>query len=367
MTDSWLLAGRAAALQNEGDWIRFDTGVDSVLVTRSAAGLRGFHNVCQHRGHRLCKGSAGCAKAFTCPYHHWSYGLDGHLLHVPDVESFGVDFDPRERGLRAVAVAEGNGGVFVHLGDPQPLTRVQALFAGPGAVVLEGAIDPGRCAAVVAALTALRPEEHPFSPVFAAHSIGVILDHAPDEDEYFDALPVYHSVLAAIDEGDLEGALLARLAAEVGHPVKPVSHPERGPYGPTTLRRLPKAGIIPPHCETDQLRNPMHAALCAEIDTAELVSWYVCLQAPQSGGELAIHSVPGDSELGRRVYRDRMNAAGLLAGTELERIAPRAGDLVIFNGGRHFHQVLPVGGDRDRWTMGGFLCRTRDGGYGVFS
>jgi len=363
-----MLAGRASQIGSEGDWIRFDAAPESILLTRSGAATHAFHNVCQHRGHRLTDNAGGCSKAFACPYHQWTYGIDGALINVPDRESFGPDLHFSERGLRPVAHATWNGRLYVHLGTtPPPLRSVDALFAGHAAVVLQGAVSPDRCARIVSNLKSERPTEHPFSPAFSANSIGMILDHATSEDEYFGALPAYRSVLETVDSGDLQADLLAALSNGLEIDVAPVEHPNRGPYGPSTLRRLPPGGIIPPHCEADQLRNPMHAPLRNRIDTSQIISWFLCLQPAESGGELALYDVGSSSDLGRRIYADRLHASGLLADSDVEHIQPAAGDLVVFNSGNHFHEILPVRGDRDRWTLGGFLCRTLDGGYAVFS
>ena len=73
--------------------------------------VRAFRNACRHRGTELAKG-AGCSRAFVCPYHGWTYGLDGSLLHIPDESGFpGVD--KAQHGLAPVAAEERLGLVFV--------------------------------------------------------------------------------------------------------------------------------------------------------------------------------------------------------------------------------------------------------------
>ena len=89
---TWSYAGWAGELREPGDYLTADLLDQSVIVMRGQDGvLRGFHNVCQHRGHRLLQGRGNVA-AITCPYHAWVYGLDGGLErarateHVPDFD-----------------------------------------------------------------------------------------------------------------------------------------------------------------------------------------------------------------------------------------------------------------------------------------
>lgn len=100
----------------------FDIAGESVLVTRDADGhVRAFANVCRHRGAQLCDPSANGAVggAIRCPYHSWTYGLDGRLLATPRVDD---DFDRATSGLWPHHADVWNGLVFVSLAaDPVPL------------------------------------------------------------------------------------------------------------------------------------------------------------------------------------------------------------------------------------------------------
>src|SRR6185436_18373477 len=75
---SWLLAGHVSQLDKPGSWFTFDLDRESVIVLRDAGGqVRAFHNLCRHRGSRLCLGGRGeIGNALQCPYHAWTYGLD---------------------------------------------------------------------------------------------------------------------------------------------------------------------------------------------------------------------------------------------------------------------------------------------------
>lgn len=114
----WQVAGRAEELPEPGDWkvhLVFD---QSYLVVRGKDGtIRGFVNSCRHRGNRLCEGK-GRAARFNCPYHNWTYGLDGALLAVarPDFEGTLEDFvgDKDELGLVQVPVECFGGFIFLN-------------------------------------------------------------------------------------------------------------------------------------------------------------------------------------------------------------------------------------------------------------
>jgi phenylpropionate dioxygenase-like ring-hydroxylating dioxygenase large terminal subunit len=80
---SWQYVADMDELAKPGDFVVAPVGDFTVLVTRDKAGtIRAFHNTCQHRGHELASCS-GNAKLFQCPYHAWSYGLDGRLVNAP--------------------------------------------------------------------------------------------------------------------------------------------------------------------------------------------------------------------------------------------------------------------------------------------
>lgn len=95
-TKVWLLGGRESDLAEPGDYICTEIGDQSVIIARQKDGsIRAFHNVCLHRGNRLREEGVGCApQGFKCAYHHWQYGLDGHLDHIPDLDTFAQGAPP---------------------------------------------------------------------------------------------------------------------------------------------------------------------------------------------------------------------------------------------------------------------------------
>ena len=79
---TWHFAGATASVENSGDYITAGVLGQNILVMRGRDGqLRGFYNVCQHRAHELLEGR-GNARVVTCPYHAWSYDLDGRLVRL---------------------------------------------------------------------------------------------------------------------------------------------------------------------------------------------------------------------------------------------------------------------------------------------
>ncbi len=115
--ESWLCAGRASTLARPGEYALFEIAGESVIVVRDASNaLRAFFNVCRHRGSRLCESASGrFPGAIVCPYHAWTYGLDGELVAARNMtEADG--FERAEFPLHAVRMETVAGFVFVNLG-----------------------------------------------------------------------------------------------------------------------------------------------------------------------------------------------------------------------------------------------------------
>lgn len=113
---SWWCAGHKSQLPKPGSYLTTTIHEQGVLVTRDLDGsLRAFYNVCQHRGHELAKG-CGEARTLTCPYHAWTYNLDGTLRTARLTKSM-PDFKSCDFALKPVRVEEFCGFIFVNL-DP---------------------------------------------------------------------------------------------------------------------------------------------------------------------------------------------------------------------------------------------------------
>ena len=112
----WIFLCRTEMLAEPGAYRSFDTAGGPVVLVRSDNGeLRAFANFCRHRGSILVEGE-GSARRFICPYHAWSYTLDGALSTCPDMQQ-AVDFDRSDNGLIPVRLEIWNGFVFINFDD----------------------------------------------------------------------------------------------------------------------------------------------------------------------------------------------------------------------------------------------------------
>lgn len=113
----WMFLGHVSEIPEPGDYIRHDLLGESVLVVRLADGaVAGHLNVCRHRGHSVCQGERGKAKSFACPYHHWTYEIDGKLKRAPGfTDGEGMRF--ADYGLKSVRIEVWNGFIFGWFGD----------------------------------------------------------------------------------------------------------------------------------------------------------------------------------------------------------------------------------------------------------
>lgn len=115
---SWLFVATSSELPEPGDTAVWSVGRDSVLLTRDEDGVvRAHHNVCRHRGSRLRPDGASSARVVVCPYHQWTYGLDGTLRGAPHM---GPDLDRNDLSLRPVQLRDLGGLLFVCLNDSPP-------------------------------------------------------------------------------------------------------------------------------------------------------------------------------------------------------------------------------------------------------
>ena len=107
----------SAMLPDNGSYIARKAAGSPLLVVRGDDGkVRAFINACRHRGMQVAK-DRGCARAFVCPYHAWTYGLDGELRHIPGHAGFpGVELE--DNGLVEVGAMEKGGLVYVNQGGP---------------------------------------------------------------------------------------------------------------------------------------------------------------------------------------------------------------------------------------------------------
>ena len=133
----WLLVDHESRIPKPGDYFVFEFGRgDSVIFLRDQAGaVKAFHNVCRHRGSRLCRhdedpapkdarlsvkqlGASGNTPVFRCPYHAWTYGMDGQLISAPN--GMPADFDFSQNGLIPCHVRTAGGFIIANLSRDEP-------------------------------------------------------------------------------------------------------------------------------------------------------------------------------------------------------------------------------------------------------
>src|ERR1700709_1262700 len=120
---NWLCVGRTERVATPGSWIRVEIAGESILLVRGKdERIRGFYNVCRHRGSHPCDDEQGEVRSrLRCPYHAWGYALDGTLVTTPMIER--DEIDRASTSLWPVHVEIWEGFVFVNLSRaaPEPL------------------------------------------------------------------------------------------------------------------------------------------------------------------------------------------------------------------------------------------------------
>jgi Rieske 2Fe-2S family protein len=113
-----LYAGHVSQIPNVGDYFTFEFDTESVIVLRTNAGeVKAHMNVCRHRGSKICLEQSGSQKSLTCPYHAWSYNLDGELISARNMPE---NFERSDNGLHKVKVELLGGLIFVCLSENPP-------------------------------------------------------------------------------------------------------------------------------------------------------------------------------------------------------------------------------------------------------
>ena len=141
--NTWLLAGREADLKEKGQYITFDIsviGVSIVIVRGTDNELSAYYNICPHRQGRLVCKRQGKKAAISCPYHGWTFQLDGKLRGIPEKQLF-PNLDKADYSLVPVSVDTWGGFIFVNL-DPEPEYPLKEYLTGLPAGLEEYLADP---------------------------------------------------------------------------------------------------------------------------------------------------------------------------------------------------------------------------------
>jgi Rieske 2Fe-2S family protein len=124
---NWLLVGHQSQIANAGDYFLATIAGESIIATRDQGSVtRAFFNVCRHRGSRLKEEACGRSTTIQCPYHAWTYGLDGRLIGAPHMDEV-PGFEKADYPLHPVNLALWDGFIFVNL-EKNPM-RLEKWFA----------------------------------------------------------------------------------------------------------------------------------------------------------------------------------------------------------------------------------------------
>jgi phenylpropionate dioxygenase-like ring-hydroxylating dioxygenase large terminal subunit len=123
----WLCAGHVSSVPNVGDFFLLEVANESAIIVRGEDGeLRALVNVCRHRGSRVCRERSGNTRVLICPYHAWTYGIDGKLRAARHMAE---PFDKTRHGLKQIALRVVEGLIFVTFAEePLGLSKVEEVL-----------------------------------------------------------------------------------------------------------------------------------------------------------------------------------------------------------------------------------------------
>ena len=114
---NWVLVGHQSQLANPGDYFLAEVAGESLIVAKDQRStIRAFYNVCRHRGSRLCEEQNGHGSTIQCPYHAWTYALDGRLIGAPHMDET-AGFNKAEYPLKPARLGLWEGFIFLNLAD----------------------------------------------------------------------------------------------------------------------------------------------------------------------------------------------------------------------------------------------------------
>jgi hypothetical protein len=237
-------------------------------------------------------------------------------------------------------------------------------------VVVRGAFPPELVAAAVARLGADAGWTSP-NRGMRGGEIRTIGDAATPtfthlrgpSDELYHESAAQHAARTEAVFGDAEAPtrrvqwLLSRLFA--GRPAAPPAFEEGLSWAPYNFRALDPGQQIYTHHDSHYGLS-LYQRMDAALDRATLLSFFVTLQAPEGGGRLVVYGLWGNDPDVPMLPTRFIDTAAIEARFEKRALDLGAGDLVIFDAGRHVHRVTPIEGERPRLTFGGFLTLAKD-------
>lgn len=114
----WIFAGHTIEIEKAGEYMTLQVGDYPVVIVRDDSGeVRAFHNACRHRGSRVCSAAKGKAAKLVCPYHKWTFGLDGKLIYAGNM---GENFNNDDHGLMPVHCEVVNSYIYICVAEEAP-------------------------------------------------------------------------------------------------------------------------------------------------------------------------------------------------------------------------------------------------------
>ena len=190
--------------------------------------------------------------------------------------------------------------------------------------------------------------------------------------QYFDYAAIFRQKCRTLFEGMLDfEALMEFMLGYLcgGLKIKIPSGPQGQTYIPATIRKVPTNHEFPIHVGNDFLNSPQSEHLRSLVDVTDQLSFFIPLVLPEAGGELVIYGLEWDGEelsfensssnpYGSRLYPQAHQVFhGEYGSMTFE---PNIGDMMLFDGGRFYHCIVPTVGDRTRITIGGFLSFSKN-------
>lgn len=190
--------------------------------------------------------------------------------------------------------------------------------------------------------------------------LGHPLDLCRDLDQYFDDAAAFEPELSALfgAAGDFAARAADLLGRLSGRPAEVMPHGDGRRYLSATVRCLAPGGHIRMHCEDQKLVEPPKQRIL-ELARPRVSSFYLMMSPAEEGGELVLYDLTWSQVTPEHLENGRCDPAAISGRHEAHAYEMRAGDVALFGNGR-IHEVSPVRGSRNRWTIGGFFTISKD-------
>ena len=235
-----------------------------------------------------------------------------------------------------------------------------------GAIV-QGVFEPAQMAELARRLeVGLDGMPRAVAPTFKGGLYGTpLVMGSEDLREYLDDAERFRTAIAPLftAPGGLEGGIESVLAPMAGGlPVEVPRASDGRRYVPATIRVLIDGDSLPIHYENGTTKYASMKRLLPQVDAETIMSFYVPVALPDAGGILEVFTTDcsGDGDRIINQLGGPERARAILAERGCIEVLPTVGDMLVFDGGRHYHLVTTVRGPRARWTLGGFFAFAKD-------